>query len=442
MALFGSLGEKLNNIFAKLTKRGKLTEADIKTAMREVRVALLEADVNFLVAKDFIAKVSEKALGERVLESLSPGQQVIKIVNEELTELMGSKNSKLEVAANPPTVVLMCGLQGSGKTTMCAKLAYMLKKQGKKPLLVACDIYRPAAIEQLKIGAKQAGCDVFEKGTANPVKTSAQAVEHAKKLGYDTVIIDTAGRLQISTDLMKELADIKKAVNPTEILLVVDSMTGQETVNVATEFNNQLDITGVVLTKLDGDTRGGAALSVKAVTGKPIKFCGVGEKLGDIEPFYPDRMASRILGMGDVLTLIEKAQAVADEKEMAKLEERLRKNAFTLDDFLTQFEQIGKMGNIADLLAMVPGMAGKFKASDIDQSKLTKYKAIIQSMTPQERNNPEIIKANRRKRIAAGSASTIQEVNSLLKQYEQTKLMMKNMNGGNSKPARMFGKRF
>ena len=440
MALFSGLGEKLNHIFSKLTNRGKLTELEIKAAMREVRVALLEADVNFLVAKDFVAKVSEQALGQKVLESLSPGQQVIKIVNEQLIELMGSKNSKLEVAPNPPTVILMCGLQGAGKTTLCGKLAFMLKKQGKKPLLVGCDVYRPAAIEQLKVGAKQAGVDVFEKGTANPVKTATEAVVHAKKLGYDIVIIDTAGRLQISTELMKELADIKKATNPTEILLVVDSMTGQEAVNVATDFNNQLDITGVVLTKLDGDTRGGAALSIKAVTGKPIKFCGVGEKLGDLEPFHPDRMASRILGMGDVLTLIEKAQAVADEKEMAKMEERLRKNAFTLEDFLVQFEQIGKMGNIADLLDMVPGMAGKIKASDIDQSKLLKYKAIIQSMTPQERQNPDIIKSSRRKRIAAGSGSTIQEVNSLLKQYEQTKLMMKNMNNG--KMARMFGRRY
>ena len=440
MALFGNLGEKFNHIFSKLTKRGKLTELEIKQAMREVRVALLEADVNFLVAKDFINKVSEKAVGEKVLESLSPGQQVIKIVNEELIELMGSKNSKLEVASNPPTIILMCGLQGAGKTTMSAKLGYMLKKQGKKPLLVACDIYRPAAIEQLRVGAKSAGVDFFEKGTINPVKISTEAIAHAKRMGNDVVIVDTAGRLQISQELMQELAEIKKAINPTEILLTVDSMTGQEAVNVAKEFDEKLSITGVVLTKLDGDTRGGAALSIKAVTGKPIKFCGVGEKIGDLEPFYPDRMASRILGMGDVLTLIEKAQEAVDQKEMAKLEERLRKNTFTLDDFLMQFEQLGKMGSMSDLLAMIPGMAGKFNPKDIDESRLVKFKAIIQSMTKKERFNPEIINGSRRKRIAAGSGTTIQDVNSLLKQFEQTKQMMKNMNNG--KLARMFGRRF
>ena len=440
MALFGNLGEKLNHIFSKLTRRGKLTELEIKQAMREVRVALLEADVNFLVAKDFNAKVSEKAVGEKVLESLSPGQQVIKIVNEELIELMGSKNAKLEIAPNPPTIILMCGLQGAGKTTMSAKLGFNLKKQGKKPLLVACDIYRPAAIEQLKVGAKAAGVDFFEKGTINPVKIATEALSYAKKMGNDVVIIDTAGRLQISQELMQELVNIKSAINPTEILLTVDSMTGQEAVNVAKEFDEQLNITGVILTKLDGDTRGGAALSIKAVTGKPIKFCGVGEKIGDLEPFYPDRMASRILGMGDVLTLIEKAQEAVDQKEMAKLEERLRKNTFTLDDFLMQFEQIGKMGNIADLVSMIPGMAGKVNITDIDEKKLVKFKAIIQSMTKEERNNPDIIKGSRRKRIAAGSASTIQEVNALLKQYEQTKLLMKNANNG--KLARMFGRRF
>ncbi len=440
MALFGSLGERLNHIFSKLTKRGKLTELEIKEAMREIRVALLEADVNFLVAKDFIKNVSEKAVGERVLESLTPGQQVIKIVNEELISLMGSENAKLEVAPNPPTIILMCGLQGAGKTTMCSKLGFMLKKQGKKPLLVACDIYRPAAIEQLKIGAKNAGVDFFEKGTINPVKIATEAVSYAKKMGNDTVIIDTAGRLQISQELMDELVKIKEAVKPTEILLTVDSMTGQESVNVATEFNNKLDITGVVLTKLDGDTRGGAALSIKAVTGKPIKFCGIGEKIGDIEPFYPDRMASRILGMGDVLTLIEKAQEAVDQKEMQKLEERLKKNQFTFDDFLLQFEQISKMGNIADLLAMVPGMAGKFNPKDVDESKIKVFKSIIYSMTKKERANPEIINGSRRKRIAAGSGRTIQEVNSLIKQFEQTKQLMKNANNG--KLAKMFGRKF
>ena len=440
MALLGSLGEKLNHIFSKLTNRGKLTELEIKNAMREVRIALIEADVNFLVVKDFIAKTTELAIGEKVLESLSPGQQVIKIVNEELIKLMGSENSKLAVSPNPPTIILMCGLQGAGKTTMSAKLGYSLKKQGKKPLLVACDIYRPAAIEQLKIGAKNAGVEFFEQGKTNPVKIAENAINHAKKMGLDTVIIDTAGRLQISTELMQELKDIKARVNPTEILLVVDSMTGQEAVNVAKEFNEQLEITGVVLTKLDGDTRGGAALSIKAVTGKPIKFCGIGEKIGDIEPFYPDRMASRILGMGDVLTLIEKAQEAVDQKEMAKLEERLKKNQFTLEDFLMQFEQISKMGNIADLISMVPGMAGKFNPNDIDEKKISKFKAIIQSMTIKERQNPEILNGSRKKRIAAGSGSTIQEVNSLIKQYEQTKLMMKNMNNG--KLARMFGRKF
>jgi signal recognition particle subunit SRP54 len=353
---------------------------------------------------------------------------------------MGSNNSKLEVSPNPPTVILMCGLQGAGKTTMCAKLGLSLKKQGKKPLLVACDVYRPAAIEQLKIGAKNAGVDFFEKGTISPVKIATEAISVAKKMGNDTVIIDTAGRLQISEQLMDELVDIKKAVSPTEILLVVDSMTGQEAVNVATEFDQKLNITGVILTKLDGDTRGGAALSIKSVTGKPIKFCGVGEKIGDIEPFYPDRMASRILGMGDVLTLIEKAEAAVDQKEMQKMEERLRKNTFTLDDFLVQFEQIGKMGNLADLVSMLPGAAGKINASDIDEKKIVKYKAIIQSMTREERQNPEIIKGSRRKRIAAGSGSTIQDVNGLLKQFDQTKQLMKNMNSG--KLAKMFGRKF
>ena len=439
MSMFSGLGEKLNHIFSKLTKRGKLTELEIKQAMREVRVALLEADVNFMVAKDFINKVTEKAIGEQILNSLTPGQQVIKIVNEELISLMGSTSSKLEIASNPPTVILMCGLQGAGKTTMCGKLGMMLRKQGKKPLLVACDIYRPAAINQLKVVGKSVNIDVFEKGTINPVKIATEAISYAKKMGYDVVIIDTAGRLHIDNKLMQELIEIKESVNPHEILLTIDSMTGQDAVNVANEFNSKLEITGTILTKLDGDTRGGAALSVKAVTGKPIKFCGVGEKMGDIEPFYPDRMASRILGMGDVLTLIEKAQENFDEAEMKKMEEKMRKNAFTFEDFLFQFEQLSKMGNLADLVAMIPGMGSKIKASDIDESKIKKYKAIIQSMTIKERQNPEIIKASQRKRIAAGSGSTIQEVNSLIKQYEQTKLMMKNMNNG--KLRKMLGGR-
>ena len=440
MGLFESLGERLNHIFSKLTKHGKLTELEIKQAMREVRIALLEADVNFMVAKDFISKVSEKAVGEEILNSLTPGQQVIKIVRDELVSLMGETNAKLEVSSNPPTVIMMCGLQGAGKTTMCGKLAFMLKKQGKKPLLAACDIYRPAAIEQLRIGAKNAGVDFFEKGTSNAVKIAKEAIAQAKKMGNDTVIIDTAGRLQINEELMKELENIKKEVAPIEILLTIDAMTGQESVNVAKEFNERLEITGVIVTKLDGDTRGGVALSVKAVTGKPIKFCGVGEKIGDIEPFHPDRMASRILGMGDVLTLIDKAQAAVDEAELKKVEENLRKNTFTLDDFLIQFEQIGKMGNLADLVGMIPGLGGKIKATDIDETKMKKYKAIIQSMTKKERLNPDLIKASNRKRIAAGSATTIQDVNGLMKQFEQTKQMMKNMNNG--KLQKMLGGRF
>jgi len=440
MGLFDSLGERLNHIFSKLKGKGKLTELEIKQAMREVRVALLEADVNFMVAKDFINKVSEKAVGEEILNSLTPAQQVIKIVRDELIALMGESNAKLEISSTPPTVIMMCGLQGAGKTTMSGKLGLMLKKQGKKPLLVAGDIYRPAAIEQLRIGAKNAGVDFFEKGTISPVKIANEAIEHAKRMGNDIVIIDTAGRLQIDEKLMTELEEIKANVHPTEILLTIDAMTGQESVNVAKEFNERLEISGVIVTKLDGDTRGGVALSVKAVTGKPIKFCGVGEKINDIEPFYPDRMASRILGMGDVLTLIDKAQAAFDEKELQKMEESIRKNSFTFEDFLTTFEQIGKMGNLADLIGMIPGIGSKIKATDIDEDKIKKYKAIIQSMTKKERLNPDLIKASNRKRIAAGSATTIQEVNTLMKKLEKTRQMMKNMNGG--KMQRMFGKKF
>lgn len=440
MGMFGSLSERLNHIFSKLTKRGKLTELEIKQAMREVRVALLEADVNFAVAKDFINKVSEKAVGETILNSLTPGQQVIKIVNEELIALMGSTSSKLEVSSNPPTVIMMCGLQGAGKTTMCGKLGFMLRKQGKKPLLVAGDIYRPAAINQLKIVAKNAGVDFFEKGTEKPDKIAVEAVAHAKRMGLDTVIIDTAGRLQINEELMQELVNIKNAVKPTEILLTVDAMTGQEAVNVAKEFDEKLNITGTILTKLDGDTRGGAALSIKAVTGKPIKFCGTGEKLGDLEPFYPDRMASRILGMGDVLTLIEKAQANMDEAQMKKLEENIRKNTFTFEDFLVQFEQLSKMGSLSDLISMIPGFAGKIRPEDINEENIKVYKAIIQSMTPKERTNPDLIKSSQRKRIAKGSGTTIQQVNQLIKQFEQTKLMMKNQN--NPRLQKMMGRRF
>ncbi len=427
MALFSSLSEKFNHIFSKLTKRGKLTELEIKEAMREVRIALLEADVNYMVAKKFVADTTEKAIGEDVMKSLTPGQMVIKIVKDELTKLISSDNQKLQIASNPPTVIMMCGLQGAGKTTMCGKLAYHLKKSGKKPLLVACDIYRPAAINQLQVVGKSANVEVFERGTQNPVKTAKQSIEHAKKQGYDVVIIDTAGRLHINQELMQELKDIKKEVKPTEILLVVDAMTGQDAVTIAESFNNDLDITGVVLTKLDGDTRGGAALSIKAITGKPIKFSGVGEKIGDLEPFYPDRIASRILGMGDVLSLIEKAQEAVTEEEAKKLEAKFRENSFTFEDYLTQMESLKKMGNINDLIGMIPGMASKMKGITIDEKQLAVNKAIIQSMTKEERLNPEIIKASRRKRIAEGSGTTIQQVNTLLKQFEQSKEMMKQL---------------
>ncbi len=430
MGLFGSLSEKLNHVFSKITSRGKLTELEIKQAMREIRVALLEADVNYAVVKDFVARVSAEAVGEKVLNSLTPGQQVVKIVNDELVRVMGGTVSKLEVSPKPPTVIMMCGLQGAGKTTMCGKLALMLRKQGKKPMLVACDIYRPAAINQLRVVGKNVNVEVFDRGTQNPVKTAGEGVKEALKLGYDTVILDTAGRLHINEELMNELLDIKKAVEPTEILLTVDSMTGQDAVTVATTFNEKLDVTGVVLTKLDGDTRGGAALSIRAVTGKPIKLCGMGEKPTDLEPFYPDRMASRILGMGDVLTLIEKAEHAVGEEELKKLEKKMREARFTLDDFLTQFESIGKMGNISELLAMVPG-ANRLKISekDIDEGRINRFKAIIRSMTMYEREHPEIIKSSRRKRIATGSGTSIQDVNQLLKQFDQTKDMMKAMKG-------------
>ncbi len=431
MAIFQGLSEKLNHIFSKMTKRGKLTELEIKQAMREVRIALLEADVNLSVAKDFIAKVSEKAVGQEILKSLSPAQQVIKIVNDELTELMGSTNSKLIVSSSLPTVIMMCGLQGAGKTTLCGKLAVYLKKQGKKPLLAACDVYRPAAINQLKIVGEKAGADVFEKGQGNPVKIAAEAVEHAKKFGYDTVIVDTAGRLHIDEALMEELENITKAIRVDEILLTVDSMTGQDAVNVAKTFNDRLELTGVVLTKLDGDTRGGACLSIKAVTGKPIKFASVGEKLTDLEPFYPDRMANRILGMGDVLSLIEKAQEAVTEEQMEKMERKFKSNSFTLDDYLEQFAMLKKMGGAKSLIGMLPGMGTKIKVSeeDIDEKKIERTKAIILSMTKKERNDPSIINYSRKTRIANGSGTSIQEVNQLLKQFDQTKQMMKMMRG-------------
>ena len=433
MGLFNSLSERFNHIFSKLKNRGRLTELEIKEAMREVRMALLEADVNYLVAKNFVKNVSEKAVGDEVLKSLTPSQQVIKIVKDELTQLMSSNNQKLQVSSAPPTIIMMCGLQGAGKTTMCAKLGAYLKKSEKRTLLVACDIYRPAAINQLQIVGKQANLEVFEKGTQNPVKTAFQAVEYAKKQGFDTVIIDTAGRLHINSELMEELKQIKDSVKPTEILLVVDSMTGQDAVTVAESFNKDLDITGVVLTKLDGDTRGGAALSIKAITGKPIKFTGVGEKIGDIEPFYPDRIASRILGMGDVLSLIEKAQEAVSEEEAKQLEKKFRENSFTFDDYLRQIESIKKMGNIKDLLSMIPGIGGKIKNLDIDEHQILVNKAIIQSMTPKERLMPDIIKASRRQRIAKGSGTSVQQVNQLLKQFEQSKEMMKQFKNGKFK---------
>ena len=439
MAIFSSLSEKINHAFSKLANRGKLTELEIKQAMREVRIALLEADVNLSVVKEFVSKVTEKAMGEEILKSLTPSQQVIKIVNEELTELMGSTQSKLTVSSKLPTVIMMCGLQGAGKTTMCGKLGLYLKKQGKKPLLVACDIYRPAAIKQLQIVSQKAGVGFFEKGTISPVKIAAQAVEYALQAGYDTVLLDTAGRLHIDEALMDELKSIEKAVDVHEVLLTVDAMTGQDAVNVAKAFNEQLGITGVIMTKLDGDTRGGATLSIKAVTGKPIKFCGVGEKMEDLEPFYPDRMASRILGMGDVLTLIDKAQQAISEEEALQMSKKLREQTFDLNDYLAQFENLKKMGNVKDLVGMLPGV-GKLNLSeqDINEQELTHFKAIIQSMTPAERSDPKLLNYSRRKRIAAGSGTTVQDVNKLIKQFEQTKELMKRFSGKQGKKGMKF----
>lgn len=408
-----------------MREKGKLTDLEIKQAMREIRIALLEADVNFQVVRDFINRVSEKASGEDILKGLNSTQQVIKIVNDELIALMGSTHSKLAVADRPPTIIMMCGLQGAGKTTMCGKLAGMLKKQNKKVMLAACDVYRPAAIKQLQVVGGKVNVPVFEEGQINPVKIAKDALDEAKRQGADVLIIDTAGRLHIDEQLMEELQKIKTEVKPNEILLVVDSMTGQDAVNVAETFNKKLDITGVIITKLDGDTRGGAALSIKAVTGKPIKFVGSGEKMEDIEPFYPDRMASRILGMGDVLTLIEKAQEAFSEEEALKLQKKMKTNSFTLQDYLNQLESVKKMGGIGKLMSMVPGLGGKVNEDDIDESKIIKTKAIILSMTPEERNNPDIIKASRRKRIAAGSGTSIQDVNQLLKQFDMSKEMMR-----------------
>ena len=442
--MFESLGEKLSNAFKRFRNKGKLTEADVKAGMREIKLALLEADVNFKVVRDFIKIVSERAVGAEVLESLLPAQQVVKIVNEELTKLMGGTQSKLIIASKPPTVIMMVGLQGAGKTTHAGKLAGLYKKQGKHPLLVAGDVYRPAAIKQLEVVGEKLGIPVFSLGDkVSPVEIAKQSVKFAEKKGCDMVFIDTAGRLQIDEALMDELKNIKKAVNPTEILLTVDAMIGQESVNVAETFNNLLDITGVILTKLDGDTRGGAALSIRYVTGKPIKFVGTGEKLDTIEPFYPDRMASRILGMGDVLTLIDKAQAAFDEKQAAALEEKIRKQTFTLDDYLAQMAQLRKMGNIEQLLGMMPGMnRNALKDVKVDEKDLARTEAIIHSMTLRERTFPEIINASRKKRIAQGSGTSVEAVNKLLKQFDQMLKMMKQFSdmGKGKQGRRMLGR--
>ena len=434
---FEGLSDKLSRAFKRLKNKGKLSEADVKEAMREVRLALLEADVNYKVAKDFTNKVTERAVGQDVMESLTPAQMVIKIVDEELTALMGGENERLEFASKPPTVIMMCGLQGSGKTTHSAKLAKMLKEQqNRRPLLVACDVYRPAAIDQLKVVGEKAGVPVFEMGTENPVKIAKKAVSHAKDYGNDVVILDTAGRLHIDEKLMKELENIKSEVEPDEILLVIDSMTGQDAVNVAKSFNELLEVTGVIITKLDGDTRGGAALSVKAVTGKPIKFAGTGEKLEDLEVFHPDRMASRILGMGDVLTLIEDAQNKLDQKEAEKMAEKIMANRFDFNDLLGQFDQIKKMGPLKGILSKIPGMGKQLDDVDINDRQIDWLQAIILSMTPAERENPNLINPSRKRRIAAGSGRTVEEVNRLIKQLEQMQKMIKQLNKGGKKGKR------
>ncbi len=445
--MFSSLSEKLDQAFKKFRNKGTLTEADVKAGMREIKLALLEADVNFKVVKDFIKIVTERAIGAEVMESLLPGQQIVKIVDEELTRLMGGSQAKLEIASKPPTVIMMVGLQGAGKTTHAGKLAGMYKKQGKRPLLVACDVYRPAAIKQLEVLGEKLEIPVFQMGDkVDPVKIAAEGVKFAEQKGYDMVFIDTAGRLQIDEQLMDELVNIRERVHPTEILLTVDAMIGQESVNVAETFNNLLDITGVILTKLDGDTRGGAALSIRYVTGKPIKFIGVGEKLDAIEPFHPDRMANRILGMGDVLTLIDKAQQQFDEKKAAELEQKIRQSTFTLDDYLAQFDQIKSMGSLDQLAGMIPGMKpGALKDAQIDEKALARQQAIILSMTPAEREKPEqLLNASRKKRIAQGSGTTVEEINRLLKQFEQIKKMMKqfaDMGRSGGRKGRPFGKK-
>ncbi len=439
--MFQSLSDKLSAAFKHFRSKGKLTEADVKVGMREIKLALLEADVNFKVVREFVKQVTERAVGSEVLESLVPAQQIVKIVNEELTAIMGGSQAKLTISSAPPTVVMMCGLQGAGKTTHAAKLAAMYKKQGKRPLLVACDIYRPAAIKQLQILGEQIGVPVFTMGTdVSPVKIAEEGLKYAKDNFCDMVFIDTAGRLHIDEVLMEELRAIKEIVDPTEILLTIDAMIGQDSVNVAEHFNSLLDITGVILTKLDGDTRGGAALSVRYVTGKPIKFIGVGEKIDAIEPFHPDRMASRILGMGDVLSLIEKAEAAYDDKKAAELEKKMREQTFTLDDYLEQFEQIKNMGSMEQILGMMPGVnTSALKDAQIDEKAMGRVEAIIKSMTPRERAKPDILNSSRKRRIAAGSGTSVEEVNRLLKQFEQIKKMMKQFTsmGGKRRGKRM-----
>ena len=429
---FEGLSTKLQNIFKKLGNKGKLTEKEVKEALREVRLALLEADVNYTVVKKFVNQVTERAVGSEVLESLTPAQQVIKIVNEELTKLMGGTAARLDYGSRKPSVFLLSGLQGAGKTTMAGKLAVYLKKhQSKDTLLVACDVYRPAAVKQLQIVGEKAGVPVFERGQSDPVETAKLAVEYAERNFIDVVIIDTAGRLHIDEAMMDEIAAIKEVTDPSEILLVVDAMTGQDAVNVAKSFHDKLGLTGVILTKLDGDTRGGAALSVKEVTGQPIKFSGTGEKLTDIEIFHPDRMASRILGMGDMLSLIEKAEQAFDEKKANELAQKLRKDEFTLDDFLDQFQQVKNMGSLEDLVGMIPGLnASKLKGAQVDTKAIGRTEAIIRSMTPAERNKPDLLNASRKRRIAKGSGTSVQEVNRLLNQFEQTRQMMKQFTGG------------
>ncbi len=438
---FEGLSEKLSAAFKKLRSKGKLNEEDVREVMREVRLALLDADVNYKVAKDLIKSITEKAVGEEVLSSLTPAQHVVKIVRDELTEIMGSSEARINLSSKIPTIIMMCGLQGSGKTTHSAKLAKMFRKQGHRPMLVACDIYRPAAIEQLKVVGEQVNAPVFEMGQSDPVEIAKKAIAHAKDYGHDIVILDTAGRLHIDEELMQELTNIKEAVNPNEILLVIDSMVGQDAVNVAQTFNDTLEIDGVILTKLDGDTRGGAALSVRAVTGKPIKFVGMGEKLDDLEIFYPDRMASRILGMGDVLTLIEKAQTEVDIKEAEKTAQKLKENSFDLEDLLAQMKQIRNMGPLGQLLNMIPGVSGKIDDSvaEAGEKDLRRIEAIIQSMTPEERRNPDIINPSRKRRIAKGCGCDVSQINRLLKQFSDMKKVMKHLTGGgkNGKRKRM-----